>query len=94
MINSNGTEIDAAWRKEYEVAVDRCKNETFTLVYNFTSTNNSAGEKLEKVVEVPSQNPQAAAQASPMADASLQSLSASEGLGIFNCLLFHHMCSL
>ena len=30
-----------------------CKNETFTLVYNFASTDNSEGEKLEKVVEVP-----------------------------------------
>ena len=53
MINSNGTEIDTEWRKEYEVNVDRCKDETFTLVYHFASTDNSEGEKLEKVIDVP-----------------------------------------
>ena len=53
LINSNGTEIDNAWRKEYEVTVDRCNNETFMLIYTFTSARNSEYEKLEKVIDVP-----------------------------------------
>ena len=53
LISSNGTEIDDAWKKEYELAVDKCKNETFTFVDNFASTDNSEAEKLEKMVEVP-----------------------------------------
>ena len=53
LINSNGTEIDTVWRREYEVPVDRCKNETFTLIYTFKSANISQKEKLEKVVDVP-----------------------------------------
>ena len=48
------TVFDTAWRKEYEVGVDRCRNETFTLIYTFASAdNNKEGKKLEKVVEVP-----------------------------------------
>ena len=53
LINENGTEIDTRWKKEYEVPVDRCKNETFTLNYKFVSSKNSEGKKLEKVIEVP-----------------------------------------
>ena len=53
LINSNGTEIDTLWKKEYEVPVDRCKNETFTLNYKFVSSKNSEGKMLEKVIEVP-----------------------------------------
>ena len=53
LFNRNGTEIDNAWKKEYEVAVNRCKNETFTIIYHFASGDNSQGEKLEKVVKVP-----------------------------------------
>ena len=47
------TVFDTAWRKEYEVTVDRCKNETFTHVYTFKSTDNSEEETLKKVIDVP-----------------------------------------
>ena len=53
LINSNGTEIDNVWRKEYKVGVDRCRNETFTLIYTFASADNVEVKKLEKVVKVP-----------------------------------------
>ena len=53
LINSNGTEIDTRWKKEYEVPVDICRNETFTLIYTFISSKNSEKKMLEKVIEVP-----------------------------------------
>ena len=52
LINSNGTEIDTLWKKEYEVPVDRCRNETFIFIYTFISSKNSEEKKLEKVIEV------------------------------------------
>ena len=53
LINSNGTVIDSKWRKEYEVPIDRCKNETFNLIYAFASSNKSEGKQVNKVVEIP-----------------------------------------
>ena len=44
LFNSNGSEVNSAWMKEYVVSVDRCKNETFILIYNFVAATKSEGK--------------------------------------------------
>ena len=53
LISSNGTEINNKWKNEYEVPVDQCKNETFTLIYTLASSKKSEGKVVKKVVKIP-----------------------------------------
>merc|ERR1712062_124107 len=53
LININGSEINIKWKKEYKVPIDRCKNETFTLIYTLASSKKSEGKEVKKEVKIP-----------------------------------------